>query len=105
MDNVNRRPQRNTQKNTFNGSLLTVNDLREVNVVGDFSSLAKMIIGVGLFLLIVGGLMLLLGKFGLGKLPGDILIKKDNFTLYFPLVSGLLISLVLTVIANLFFRH
>jgi len=73
--------------------------------MGDFSSLAKMIIGVGLFLLIVGGLMLLLGKFGLGKLPGDILIKKDNYTFYFPLVSGLLISLALTVIANLFFRH
>ena len=73
--------------------------------MGDFSSLAKMIIGIGIFLLIVGGLMLLLGKVGFGKLPGDIYIKKDNFTFYFPLVSGLLISLVLTVIANLFFRH
>ena len=73
--------------------------------MGDFSSLAKMIIGIGIFLIIVGGLMLLLGNVGLGKLPGDILLKKENFTFYFPLVSGLLISLVLTVIFNLFFRH
>lgn len=73
--------------------------------MGDFSALAKTIMGIGLLLLIVGAVMFLLGKLGLGKLPGDIFIKKDNFTLYFPLVSTLLISVILTVILNLFFRR
>ncbi len=43
----------------------------------------------------------------LGKLPGDIIIRKDNGTFYFPIVSFLIISVVLTVIINiiLYFLH
>lgn len=37
----------------------------------------------------------------LGKLPGDIFVKKDNFSFYFPIVTFLLISIVLTIIINL----
>lgn len=73
--------------------------------MGDFSSFAKLLIGFGLLLLVIGGMMLLFGKVGLGRLPGDIYIKKENFTLYFPLVSMLLISLILTLAANLIFRR
>lgn len=36
--------------------------------------------------------------FPLGKLPGDFLIKKDNFTFYFPLASSLLVSIILSII-------
>jgi hypothetical protein len=63
-------------------------------------------------LLIVGGAVVLLGLLMLfashipfiGKLPGDIIIKRDNFTLYFPIVSFLLISIVLSIIISLIIR-
>jgi len=41
----------------------------------------------------------------LGKLPGDISIDRGNVHFYFPIVTGLLLSLVLTVLLNLFFRN
>ncbi len=58
---------------------------------------ALMIIGLALFL---SGLMLLaLSKFpAAGRLPGDILIKKEHFTFYFPLATSLLLSLFLSVL-------
>ena len=68
--------------------------------------------GIGKTLIIVGiviaGLGLLLA-FGaripfLGKLPGDILIRKDGISFYFPIVSLLLLSLLLTLIINLVWR-
>ena len=55
--------------------------------------------------MVMGLLMTLWGKIpGLGKLPGDIYIEKDNFTFFFPIVSCLVISVVLTVIVNLVVR-
>ena len=66
----------------------------------------KLFISFGIFLLIVGGIFLLLGKAtGLPKLPGDIFIKNGNFTFYFPVVTSIVISVVLTVILNIFFRR
>jgi len=47
---------------------------------------------------------MVLSKLGISKLPGDILIQKGNFTFYFPIVTMLLVSVVLTIIVNLFFR-
>ncbi|HCW93328.1 MAG TPA: DUF2905 domain-containing protein, partial [Flexistipes sinusarabici] len=49
---------------------------------------AKLLIIIGLVIAGVGIVLLFGGKFGLGKLPGDILIKKDNFTFYFPVVTS-----------------
>jgi len=61
--------------------------------------LAKIIIGTGIFLILVGGLIFLVGKIpGIGKLPGDIYISKKNFTFYFPLATCIIISLVLSLI-------
>ncbi len=69
------------------------------------TDLGKWLIFVGVFFVILGFLFLLVQKlpFGFGKLPGDILVKRDNFTFYFPLGTSLLISLVLTLILNLIF--
>jgi hypothetical protein len=62
-----------------------------------------MFIGGGLFLL--GLVFFLGGKFlNLGKLPGDIFIQKGNFSFYFPVVTSILLSIVLTIILNLFRR-
>lgn len=68
--------------------------------------LAKMLIFLGFTMVILGAILLLAGKIpGLGKLPGDIFVQKGNFTFYFPLVTSILLSLLLTVILNLFFRR
>ncbi len=71
----------------------------------NLSNLGKFLIIIGLLLVIVGGLVYFFGKIpGLGKLPGDIYIKRDNFTFYFPVVTMIIISLILTIIMNIFFR-
>ncbi|AKX94499.1 DUF2905 domain-containing protein [Neomoorella thermoacetica] len=74
--------------------------------MGDWSFFGKMLLGMGLFLALMGLLLLGLGKlFSIGRLPGDIYIQRGNFTFYFPLVTSLLLSLILTVILNLLFRR
>jgi len=59
-----------------------------------------LIIGGGIFLL--GLLLTLLGKVPfLGRLPGDILIRRGSFTLYMPILTSILLSLLLTVVLNI----
>jgi hypothetical protein len=65
--------------------------------------LGKVLIIIGLAIAGVGILLVLTPKIPwLGKLPGDILIKKDNFRFYFPLATCLIISLILTLLFYLF---
>ncbi|SHI03220.1 Protein of unknown function [Sporanaerobacter acetigenes DSM 13106] len=66
--------------------------------------MGRTLITIGVVLLIIGGIMILGEKVGLGKLPGDIFIQKGNFTFFFPIVSSIVISLILTLILNLFRR-
>ncbi|BAI70084.1 DUF2905 domain-containing protein [Hydrogenobacter thermophilus] len=68
--------------------------------------MGKYIALTGVVLLVVGLLMMFAQKLplGLGRLPGDIVIKKDNFTFYFPLATSILLSIILTLILNLLFR-
>ncbi|WP_338832924.1 hypothetical protein MHLNE_17170 [Moorella humiferrea] len=74
--------------------------------MGDWSFFGKLLLGMGLFLALMGLVILLMGKlFSIGRLPGDIYIQKGNFTFYFPLVSSLLLSLILTIVLNLIFRR
>ena len=72
----------------------------------DVTSIAKYLIYIGVFFLLIGSIVFFLGKLGIGigKLPGDILIKKDNFTFYFPLATSIIISILLTIILNIFFK-
>ena len=59
--------------------------------------IAKVLITCGIVLMASGIVLLVLGKIpGIGKLPGDLIIKKDNFTLYFPIVTCLILSLILS---------
>lgn len=69
------------------------------------SDLAKTLIFFG-FILVGSGLILaLFGKVpGLGKLPGDLYFKKGNFVFYFPVVTCLLASVILTLVFSLFGR-
>jgi hypothetical protein len=64
----------------------------------------KVIIIVGIFLVVLGLLIVLSPKIPfLGRLPGDIYIKRENFSFYFPVITSILVSLVITIILNLFF--
>jgi len=69
------------------------------------SDLGKTVITIGIILVAVGILMTIAGKIpGVGKLPGDILIKKENFSFYFPLTTCILLSIILSTIMYLFGR-
>jgi hypothetical protein len=69
-----------------------------------WENLGRMLLLMGVFLLIMGGLFLAAGKFfGLGRLPGDIFIQRGNFTFYFPLLSCLLLSVVLSLLLTVVF--
>lgn len=67
--------------------------------------MGKILVLIGLVLLIVGVTITLFPKLAsLPKLPGDIYIKKDGFVFYFPWVTSIVISIVLSLILYLFFR-
>jgi hypothetical protein len=69
------------------------------------SDLGKILVFLGLVLAGLGLLLLYGPKIPwLGKLPGDIVIKRENFSFYFPLASSIVISIVLTILFSLFRR-
>jgi hypothetical protein len=61
----------------------------------------KVMIFTGVALLIAGALWTLGERIGLGRLPGDIVVRGQRSTIYFPLATSLLLSLVLTLVLNL----
>lgn len=68
--------------------------------------LGKTLIVIGLVIVAVGGVLLLAGRVpGLGRLPGDIYIRRGNFSFYFPVVTSLLVSVLLTLLFWLFSRR
>ena len=75
----------------------------------DLSGFGKILIGIGIVIVLMGAVLILAGRlpgvFGpIGKLPGDILIKRDNFTFYFPITTSILASVILSLLAWLLFR-
>jgi hypothetical protein len=69
----------------------------------EWDSLGKFLMLVGLLLLVLGGLLFLVGRVPfIGRLPGDIVIERENFRLYVPLATCLVLSLFLTLVAWLF---
>jgi hypothetical protein len=73
-------------------------DIRRRGPMADFP---KTIIIFGIVLIIAGLLMLLIQKPPFGRLPGDIVIKRPNFTFYFPLATSIIISIVISLILYL----
>lgn len=69
-------------------------------------NMAKVIIGAGVVLVLVGGVILLLGKLGinLGQLPGDIHVEGERSFFHFPIVTCIIVSVVLTVLLNVLSR-
>ena len=64
--------------------------------------MSRFLIIIGLVLVILGIAWPYLGKLGLGRLPGDIRIERDGFTLYLPITTSIIVSLVLSLILWLF---
>jgi len=66
-------------------------------------ALGKILILLGVLIIIIGVLLLVGDKIPwVGKLPGDIIVKKEKFTFYFPLTTSILISIILTLLFTLF---
>jgi len=68
-------------------------------------------LSVRTLLIVLGGILLVAGiawplitRLGLGRLPGDVVVERGNFRFYFPIVTSLLISAVITLLAWLFRR-
>lgn len=61
--------------------------------------IGKFLILVGIVIIAIGALLLLSGKIPyIGRLPGDIIIQRKNFTFYFPLATSIILSLIITFI-------
>lgn len=69
------------------------------------SGIGKVLILVGVISLVAGGLFVLLGKTGITSLPGDLKFSKGNFRFYFPIGTSIVLSIILTVLLNLFLRN
>ena len=62
----------------------------------------KLLIILGIIILVIGLIYPYLKKLGLGQLPGDIIFKSENSTFLFPIATCIIISIILTIIFNLF---
>ena len=60
--------------------------------------MSRILIIIGLIIVAVGILWPWLARVGFGRLPGDILIVRENFTIYVPITTGLIVSILLTVV-------
>jgi len=70
----------------------------------------KILVGLGVVMVILGGLLLLAGGFSgkvpwIGRLPGDIYVDRGSWSFYFPLATCILLSLILTLLFSLFGRR
>jgi len=67
--------------------------------------IGKFLIGGAVVLLVLGVLFLLLGRLGIDRLPGDLVFRRGNATVYFPVGLMILLSVVGTIVLNLVFRR
>ncbi|MGH7265286.1 MAG: DUF2905 domain-containing protein [Candidatus Rokuibacteriota bacterium] len=74
------------------------------------AEMGKLLIGLGVLLIIVGGLLVLSGTMGdkvpsIGRLPGDIHVQREKWSFYFPLTTSILVSVILTLILTFLSRR
>ena len=67
--------------------------------------IGRLLIGGAIVLLVLGGLFLLLGRLGLDRVPGDLVFRRGNLTVYFPIGIMILVSVVATILLNIFLRR
>lgn len=75
----------------------------------DLSGVGRLLVALGLLLVLVGGGVLLAGRVPglgwIGRLPGDIVVRRGSVTFYAPIVTSLLLSILLTLALRLFARR
>ena len=64
--------------------------------------MTRTLIILGLVLIVVGAAWPFISKLGLGRLPGDIVIRREGFTFYFPLTTSIIVSLLVSLLIWLF---
>lgn len=69
------------------------------------STAGKFLLLAGTALALAGVVFLLLARFGVTRLPGDVVVRRGNFALYAPIGLMLVLSVVLTIVLNLFLRR
>jgi len=70
----------------------------------DLQSLGKLLVLMSIGLALLGGLLWLSGRLGLGSLPGDLRLQGDGWGCFVPIAASILLSVVLTVILNVVWR-
>ena len=60
--------------------------------------IGRILLVVGVIMLVLGAAFYFGGKLGIGRLPGDFVVRRGNFTFYFPLASSIVISIVLSLV-------
>ncbi len=79
--------------------------------MGGLQQIGKLLVFAGVALALIGALLIFAGRLPgapfrwIGRLPGDILIRKKNFTFYFPLATSILLSIILTIILMILRRR
>ena len=99
---VQERPQSHAAPNLTsvmaNYRLAAKYDEGETGIFSGSTAMARFLIVLGLAILVIGVLWPYLRRIGLGDLPGDIVVKRDNVTFYFPLMTCLLLSLLFSLV-------
>ena len=70
-----------------------------------FEGIGKLLVAGAVVLLVLGGLFVLLGRFGVERLPGDLIFKRGNLTVYLPIGLMILLSVFGTIVLNVIFRR
>ena len=71
----------------------------------DYTDFGKTLLVLGGLIALLGLLLLIVGRFPpLGRLPGDISLRRGNFSCYIPIVTSILLSVLLTILLNLLLR-
>lgn len=78
--------------------------------MSELGSIGKLLFGLGVVLLLLGGTLWLVGNLGgkvpwIGRLPGDIVIERGGWKFHFPLATSILLSLLLTLILSFLWRR
>ena len=72
----------------------------------ELAQTGKLILIAGIALVIIGGIIMLAGRLPIvGQLPGDFAFRRGNTTIYFPLATMIIASILLTILLNLFLRR
>jgi|BEDMetMinimDraft_2_1075160.scaffolds.fasta_scaffold02566_2 ribose/xylose/arabinose/galactoside ABC-type transport system permease subunit len=75
-----------------------------MKTMNEYSYFGKLIVTLGIFLVVLGGLFLLFGRIPItSKIPGNFTFRKGNTYVFFPLGTGILVSIILTIVLNLIF--